>query len=76
MPSLSGSMASAAVRLSLVGAVEAQRSLAATLPVIATLIEHAKSETLLPCDEFASMSPLLDIATMRHATSEVRLFSN
>jgi len=69
-------MASAAVRLSLVGAVEAQRSLAATLPVIAALIEESRPATPLTCDDFASMTPLLDIATMRHATSEVRLFSN
>ena len=69
-------MASAAVRLSLIGAVEAQRSIAATLPVIATLIEDGRSAGPLSCDDFASMSPLLDIATMRHATSEVRLFSN
>lgn len=69
-------MASAAVRLGLVGAVEAQRALAATLPVIAGRIEEIRARAPLTLDDFASMSPLLDIATMRHATSEVRLFSN
>lgn len=69
-------MTSAAVRLGLVGAVEAQRALAATLPVIAGLIEQGASTSSLSCDDFSSMSPLLDIATMRHATSEVRLFAN
>ncbi|MCL8385589.1 urease accessory protein UreF [Xanthobacter aminoxidans] len=69
-------MVSAAVRLGLVGAVDAQRALAATLPVIAGLIEEIGARSPVSADDFASMSPLLDIATMRHATSEVRLFSN
>lgn len=69
-------MTSAAVRLSLVGAVDAQRALAATLPVIAGLVEEIHARAPVSVDDFASTSPLLDIATMRHATSEVRLFSN
>lgn len=69
-------MTSAAVRLSLIGAVEAQRCLGATLPLMARLVEEAGPANSLSCDDFESLTPMLDIATMRHATSEVRLFSN
>ncbi|MDQ0390904.1 urease accessory protein UreF [Labrys monachus] len=69
-------MTSAAVRLSLVGAVEAQRCLGETLPLIAGLIEGAGPAGSLSCDDFEGLTPMLDIATMRHATSEIRLFSN
>lgn len=69
-------MTSAAVRLSLIGAVEAQRCLGETLPLLARLVEEAGSGDGLTCDDFESLTPMLDIATMRHATSDVRLFSN
>lgn len=69
-------MTSAAVRLSLIGAVEAQRCLGATLPLMARLVDAADPDASLSCDDFESLTPMLDIATMRHATSEVRLFSN
>lgn len=69
-------MTSATVRLSLIGAVEAQRCLGETLPLLARLVEEAGSGDGLTCDDFESLTPMLDIATMRHATSDVRLFSN
>ncbi|WP_428031922.1 urease accessory protein UreF [Ancylobacter sp.] len=69
-------MTSAAVRLSLIGAVEAQSCLSATLPLMARLVDEAGRAGPLSCDDFESLTPMLDIATMRHATSEVRLFSN
>lgn len=69
-------MTSAAVRLSLIGAVEAQRCLGATLPLLAQLLGEAGDGDGLTCDDFESLTPMLDIATMRHATSDVRLFSN
>lgn len=69
-------MVSAAVRLSLIGAVEAQRCLADSLPLVADIIESHREAPPPSLDDIASFSPLLDIATMRHATSDVRLFSN
>lgn len=69
-------MTSAAVRLSLIGAVEAQSCLRATLPLMARLVDDAGRAGPLTCDDFESLTPMLDIATMRHATSDVRLFSN
>ncbi|MCS0496476.1 urease accessory protein UreF [Ancylobacter sp. MQZ15Z-1] len=69
-------MVSAAVRLGLVGAVEAQRCLGLTLPLLARLVDEAGRAGALTCDDFESLTPMLDIATMRHASSDVRLFSN
>ncbi|WP_454683460.1 urease accessory protein UreF [Ancylobacter moscoviensis] len=62
--------ATAAVRLGLVGAVTAQAMLRRLLPVLAAL-----ADTPVPA-RIGSFSPRLDIAALRHARGEVRLFSN
>lgn len=62
----------AALRLSLIGHVEGQRSLAALGIVIAELLA-----TPLPgLDEISTFVPACDIAFMRHETQSGRLFAN
>lgn len=70
------SIVSAMVRLGSIGAVDAQASLAAALPVIAELagVDSGRETEGLPI--FASMTPWLDIAATRHMRAEVRLFAN
>lgn len=67
-------MVNAAVRLGTVGAIEAQGVLARTFPIITKLAAAPfdPSEDLA----FPSTTPWLDIATMRQARSNLRLFSN
>ncbi|WP_029356590.1 urease accessory UreF family protein [Bosea sp. 117] len=60
----------AAVRLGLLGAVSAQGIVRRLLPLLAEL-----AAAPLP-SRIESFSPRLDIAAMRHARGEVRLFSN
>jgi urease accessory protein len=67
-------MTNAAVRLGALGAIEAQGVLSDCLPLIGEL-------AALPFDaaapvRFGSTVPWLDIATVRHARSDLRLFSN
>ena len=70
------SIVSAVVRLGSIGAVDAQASLAAALPVIAELAgaETEREPDGLPV--FTSMTPWLDIAAIRQMRAEVRLFAN
>lgn len=66
------SLATAAVRLGLVGAIEAQALLGQALPVIA-----AVSEAPVAADEpLRSFTPLAEIAVGLHGASGQRLFSN
>ncbi|MFD6319356.1 urease accessory protein UreF [Methylorubrum thiocyanatum] len=68
-------LTSAAVRLGAIGAIEAQRSLSGALPLIAALLEHAVAE---PEGEIVltGFTPLIEIAAMRQAQAELRLFAN
>lgn len=66
---LSG-FATAAVRLGLVGAVTAQGVVRRLLPLLGAL-----ADTPVPAG-IESFSPRLDIAAMRHARGDLRLFSN
>lgn len=66
-------LASASVRLGRVGALEAQRVIRDLLPMVAAL---AAPETIGPALELESFAPLLDIAAMRGAEAELRLFAN
>ena len=68
-------LTSAAVRLGAIGAIEAQRSLSGALPLIAALLEHPVAE---PEGEIVltGFAPLIEIAAMRQAQAELRLFAN
>jgi urease accessory protein len=65
-------LVTAAVRLGHIGAIEAQRVLAATLAVVA----EATAETVPPDAEIESFTPWLDLAAARHARASLRLFAN
>ncbi|WP_342153223.1 urease accessory protein UreF [Methylorubrum sp. SB2] len=67
-------LTSAAVRLGLVGAIEAQRVLSGALPRIARILERpveAHDDIVL-----TGFTPLIEIAAMRQAQAELRLFAN
>ena len=61
----------AALRLGLIGHLEAQRSLQALRDEIAGLL----SAQALSADAMHAFTPAADIAVMRHETAEVRLFA-
>lgn len=65
-------IATAAIRLGLIGALDAQRIVARILPLIAEAAEAAVSEE----ETMSSYAPLAEIAAMRHARQPIRLFSN
>lgn len=65
-------MATAAIRLGLVGAVEAQRMVAGMLRLVAEAAEAAITEE----ETMSSYAPLAEIAAMRHVRQPTRLFSN
>ncbi len=65
-------MVAAAIRLGRVGAVEAQAVIAACLPLIGELAEAPVSNGTL----MTATTPFLDIAAMRQAHAELRLFAN
>ena len=67
------SLAAASVRLGRVGALEAQSVILDLLPVVAALAEPSLVGPELQLESFA---PLLDIAVMRSADAELRLFAN
>ncbi len=63
----------AALRLGLIGHVEAQRILTGLRPLMARLLAEPAPA---PLGEIGVYAPAADIAAMRHETSEVRLFAN
>ena len=67
-------MVNAAVRLGTVGAIVAQGALARALPLIADLVDvpfDPEAEMVL-----SSMTPWLDVASIRQARARTRLFAN
>jgi len=62
----------AALRLGLIGHVEAQRILAALRPEICRIL----AEPPPPVGAWRAFTPAADIAVMRHETATVRLFAN
>ncbi len=67
-------MVNAAVRLGAVGAIAAQGALSRALPLIAKLVDvpfDAEADMVL-----SSMTPWLDVASIRQARAGTRLFSN
>lgn len=69
---LVNSMATAAIRLGLVGAIEAQRWVTSLLPVIADAVEDVVADNEPMC----SYAPFAEIAVMRHERQPTRLFFN
>ena len=65
-------LVNAAVRLGSVGAIEAQRALADSLLQVDLGAEFDPASAL----QFASMTPWLDVAAIRHSRSNLRLFSS
>lgn len=65
------SLASALVRLAVIGQTDAQRLIAALMPEIATLARFAETATL---DDLGSAAFRSDLAAMAHETLEIRLF--
>jgi urease accessory protein len=69
---LVNSMATAAIRLGLVGTIEAQRWVTSLLPVIAEAVEAVVADDEPMC----SYAPFAEIAVMRHERQPTRLFFN
>jgi urease accessory protein len=65
-------LGTAAVRLGLVGHLDAQRALASLRPAIAALV----SAPCPPLEALCTAVPLADVALMRHPDRALRLFSN
>ena len=70
--SLCTGLASAALRLGLLGHLEAQQVLTQVQP---TILELLVEPAPLP-DQVHGFSPLAEIAVMRHETQDLRLFAN
>jgi len=68
-------LVNAAVRLGSVGAIDAQGALLASLRVIAECATDDLDDLSVP-PTFSSMTPWLDVAAIRQARSNLRLFSN
>jgi urease accessory protein len=70
--SVASSAIAAAVRLGAVGALEGQKVLAGSLP----LIEQLVAQTVPAETELRSFLPYLEVAAARHARADLRLFAN
>ena len=62
----------AAVRLGIIGHVDAQRILLITRETLVGMLR----ETAPPVSEMSTFTPATEIAAMRHETAEIRLFAN
>ncbi len=62
----------AAIRLGLIGHLDAQRALSGLRPCVAALV----AEDVPAVEEMHGFTPIADIAAMRHADRTLRLFSN
>jgi len=69
-------LTSAAVRLGAVGAIEAQRVLSGALPLIAEHLERPVPEPEDGAIVLTGLTPFIEIAAMRQAQAELRLFAN
>ncbi len=65
-------VATAAIRLGLIGHLDAQRALQQVRPLLATLADAP----VPPTDAICTLVPEADLAMMRHADLSLRLFSN
>lgn len=69
---LTTGLAGAAIRLGLMGHMQAQQILRSLAPTITAIVQQAQSLTL---DEMSSWTPAIDIALMQHKHSDRRLFT-
>lgn len=69
---MASSLGTAAVRLGLIGAIEAQKAISAALP----RIEALRAAPVADDEPLSSFTPLCEIAVALHGTSGQRLFSN
>jgi urease accessory protein len=69
---LSVNVVGAALRLSVIGHVDAQRILTATRPLLVDILSAAAPDVA----EAAMYTPMADVAAMRHETQQARLFAN
>lgn len=69
---VAASLAAAAVRLGLVGAIDAQEAISRSLP----MVEAALDQEVGPDEPIRSFVPLAEIAVALHGSSGQRLFSN
>jgi len=69
---LMSGLTAAAIRLGLIGHLDAQRIITAMHPVVMQVLQSPPP----PIDRMHAFTPAGEIAAMRHETGEVRLFSN
>ena len=70
--SLVASLAAAAIRLGLIGHVDAQKAIAEMAPAVEDIVTRPAPEL----GDAASFTPATEIASMRHESAEHRLFAN
>lgn len=69
---LATGLVSAALRLGIIGHLQAQAALNQVRPITARLLE----QPVAALDDIAAFTPAIDIASMRHETADSRMFSN
>ncbi|KAB1067920.1 urease accessory protein UreF [Methylobacterium planeticum] len=67
---------SASVRLGQIGAIEGQRALQAVLPLVAETLEQPVPQDPTGAVVLTGFTPMIEIAAMRHARADLRLFAN
>lgn len=73
---LASGLVSAAVRLGQIGAIQGQHALGGVLPLIAGIVEEPVAENPNDTIVLTGFTPLIEIAAMRHARADLRLFAN
>jgi urease accessory protein len=69
-------LVSATVRLGQVGAIQGQQALQAVLPLVAEIAERPVAEEPDGAITLTGFTPLVEVAAMRHARADLRLFAN
>ena len=69
-------LVSAAVRLGQIGAIQGQQALQTVLPLVAEIVERPVAEEPGGAIVLTGFTPLIEVAAMRHARADLRLFAN
>ncbi len=69
-------LVSATVRLGQVGAIQGQQALQTVLPLVAEIAERPVTEDPDGAIVLTGFTPLIEVAAMRHARADLRLFAN
>jgi urease accessory protein len=69
-------LVSAAVRLGQIGAIQGQQALQTVLPLVAEIAERPVAEEPGGAIVLTGFTPLIEVAAMRHARADLRLFAN